>query len=133
MGRKVKWYQQSPAEIVENGVCYLPMECDLVIEALRLSTVIVNKAERNCSIIDVAISGDERIHQRQNSREASRFKERSKAFAEFKNCSSGVCWGSPGNVWDIVTSYLDKWIGKLGISIRTVLLQTSSFGICKDT
>ena len=64
MIRKRKWFQHSLLGVVENGVWYI--QCDHVSETVRLGLIFVNKAKRNCSIIDIAVPEDEKVHQRQN-------------------------------------------------------------------
>ena len=68
--RSEKWYEHNtPKSVVENerikillDVC---IQCDHVIEARRPDMVIINKENKSCSIVDIAIPGDSRLSEKE--------------------------------------------------------------------
>ena len=62
-----RWYEHEPESVVENdGVRLLwdvNIQCDHIIEARRPDIVVINKQEKSCLIIDIAILGDIRVHE----------------------------------------------------------------------
>ena len=63
--REYKWYEHCPEGAVEDDdvklIWDINMECDNVIEARRPDLILVDKKEKLCVIIDVAISSNCRI------------------------------------------------------------------------
>ena len=63
--KKDTWYEHAPDSVSENDEVKLLWEvniqCDHVIEARRPDSVVVNKQDRNCTIIDIAVPADKRI------------------------------------------------------------------------
>ena len=62
-----KWYEHEPESVVKNeGVTLLwdvNIQCDHIIEARRPDIVLINKQEKSCLIIDIAIPGEVRVHE----------------------------------------------------------------------
>ena len=60
-----KWYEHSPKAVMEDNVIKLlwdvSIQCDHVIEARRPDIVIINKLDRTCFIVDIAVPDDSRI------------------------------------------------------------------------
>ena len=93
------------------------IQCDHVSEARRPDIVAVNKQERKCTIIDIAIPGDKRIGEKEN--------EKVEKYQDLKKEIARNLWnmrtvqvvlvvvGSLGGV----TKNLDKWLGKLNVKI----------------
>ena len=59
-----KWYQHELESVLENEdykiLLDFSIQTDHVVEAPRQDFVIVNKKEKNCTIIDFAVPGDSR-------------------------------------------------------------------------
>ena len=57
--KKDKWYEHAPDSVSENDEVKLlwdvNIQCDHVIEVRRPDIVVVNKQERKCTIIDIAV------------------------------------------------------------------------------
>ena len=68
--KKDKWYKHVPDSVSENDEVNLlwdvNIQCDHVIEARRPDIVVVNKQERKCTIIDIALPADKRIGEKEN-------------------------------------------------------------------
>ena len=86
------------------------IQCDHVIEARRPNIVIVNKQERKCTIIDIAVPADKKAKRRMG---------KLKSIMSIKrNCKNGEHGNCAG-----VTKNLDMWLGKLDVKISISLLQ----------
>ena len=63
--RSEKWYEHAPEGVVENEEVKIlwdvMIQCDREIKARKPDIVVVNKNERSCAIIDIAIPGDIRV------------------------------------------------------------------------
>ena len=68
--KKDKWYEHAPDSVSENDEVKLlwdvNSQCDHVNEARRPDIVVVNKQERKCTIIDIAVPADKRIGEKEN-------------------------------------------------------------------
>ena len=67
--RSEKWYEHAPEGVVENEEVKIlwdvMIQCDTEIKARKSDIVVVNKNERSCAIIDIAISGDIRVSEKE--------------------------------------------------------------------
>ena len=63
-----KWYERAPEGIVENEevkmLWYAIIQCDREIKVRKPDIAVVNKNERSCVIIDIAILGDIRVNEK---------------------------------------------------------------------
>ena len=124
-----KWYEHAPAGDAENEEVKIfwdvMIQCDREIKARKPDIVVVNKNERSCAIIDIAISGDIRVSEKE--------KEKMKRYQELK--------GEIKRMWNIrsikvipvevgalgsTSKKLKKCIEELGVVMSTVLLQKTS-------
>ena len=83
--------------------------------------MVVNKQERECAIVDIAIAGDKRIVEKENEKDI-KYQELKRGIARIWNMRTVqeiqiVVW-SLGSV----TKNLDKWLEKLGIRISISLI-----------
>ena len=66
--RSEKWYEHAPEGAVENEEIQIlwdvMIQCDTAIKARKPDIVVVNKNERSCAIIDIAIPGEELVKKR---------------------------------------------------------------------
>ena len=64
-----KWYEHSLEGSCENGdvkiLWDINIQCDNVIEARRPDIVLINKKERHCIIIDIAVPANKRIEEKE--------------------------------------------------------------------
>ena len=67
--RSEKWYEHAPEDVVENEEVKIlwdvMIQCDREIKARKPDIVVVNKNERSCAIIDIAIPGDMRVSEKE--------------------------------------------------------------------
>ena len=68
--KKDKWYEHAPDSVSENEEVKLlwdvNIQCDHVTEVRRPDIVVVNKQEKKCSIIDIAVPAHKRIGEKEN-------------------------------------------------------------------
>ena len=131
---KEKWYEHNPEGVAENeGVKVLwdmNIQCDNVIEARRPDIVIIDKKEKSCIIVDVAVPADVRVHEKEREkvekyqglrREIGRLWQLRKVHVV------PVVVGALGSV----TKEFDRWMEKLGVPVdvgavqKTALLGTA--------
>ena len=91
--KKDKWYEHGPDSVSENNEVKLLWDvntrCDHVIEARRLDIVVVNKQERKCSIIDIAVLAD-KIGEKENEK-VEKYQDLANCkTVEHENCSGGT-------------------------------------------
>ena len=64
-----KWYEDAPEGVVENTevkiLWDIMIQCDREIKERKTDTFVVNKNERSCKIIDIAIPGDIRVTEKE--------------------------------------------------------------------
>ena len=67
--RSEKWYEHAPEGVVENKEVKIlwdvKIQCDTEIKTRKLDIVVVNKNERSCAIIGIAIPGDIRVNEKE--------------------------------------------------------------------
>ena len=101
------------------------IQCDHVIEARRPDIVVVNKQERKCTIIDIAVPADKRIGEKENEK-VEKYQDLKREIARMWNTRTvqvvPIVVGSLGSV----TKNLDKWLGKLNVKISISLLQKTT-------
>ena len=113
--KKDKWYEHAPDSVSENDEVKLldvNIQCDHVIEARRPDIVVVNKQERKCAVIDIAVPADKRIGEKKNEK-VEKYPERKREIARMWNTVTTVqvipiVVGSLGSV-----TKLDQVAGKV--------------------
>ena len=124
--RSEKWHDNTPESVVENerikilwDVC---IQCDHVIGARRPDIVIINKEDKNCFIVDIAISGDSRLSKNVGEK-VEKYQDLKREIMRMWNLKSAqeipIIVGALGGV----TRKLGDWVGKLNITLRTAFLQ----------
>ena len=125
MSRGEKWYEHQPKGVVENEkwnlVGYMTIQCDHVIEARRPDIVVVEKENNKAIIVGIASPWD------------CREGEKIEKYQDLKR-EIGRLWGIrhlevvPVGVGalGVVSNRLDTWLEKLGVTIRTGLLQKTA-------
>ena len=67
--RKEKWYEHCPEGVVEDDdvklIWDINIQCDNVMEARRPDLILVDKKAKSCVIINVAVPGGCRIHEKE--------------------------------------------------------------------
>ena len=115
--------------MVENERCKIlwdmNIQCDHVIEARRPDIVVVDKENNKVIIVDIASPWDHRVYEKEG--------EKIEKYQDLKR-EIGKLWGIrqqevvPVVVGALgaVSKRLDTWLDKLGITIRTGLLQKTA-------
>lgn len=129
LDKKDKWYENAPDSVSENYAVKLlwdvNIQCSHVNEARRPDIVVVNKEERKCTIIDIAVPADKRIGERE-SEKVEKYQDIKREIARMWNMRTvqvvPIVVGSLGSV----TKNLDKCLGKLNVKISIPLLQKTT-------
>ena len=135
LSKSEKWYNHQPDGVVENERCKIlwdmNIQCDHVIKARRPDIVVVDRESNKVIIVDIASPWDHRVHEKEA--------EKIEKYQDLKR-EIGKLWGIrqqevvPVVVGALraVSKRLDTWLDKLGITIRTGLLQkTASLGTAR--
>ena len=129
LDRAEKWYEHKPEGAVESSDVKLlwdfMIQCDRVVECRKPDIVIVDKKERKCVIIDVAIPGDSRV----NSKEEEKIEK-------YQNLKQEIIkmWGMRKveiipiviGALGAISKKFTNWIKKLEISIKVEHMQKTS-------
>ena len=102
------------------------VQCDNVIEARRPDLiVVVEKENRQCFIIDIASPGDSRVFTKENEK-VEKYQDIKREIARLWKLKKvevvPVVIGALGSV----SKRLKKWLEKLGIEIKTEVLQKTA-------
>ena len=122
----LKWYDHIPEGAIENDKIKLlwdiNIQCDNVIEARRPDIVVIDKKERVCLIVDIAVPSDRRVEEKEQ--------EKVEKYQDLKR--------EIGRMWEIlevqlvpvvigalgsVSKGFDKWIEKLDTQCNFVDMQ----------
>ena len=89
--RSEKWYEHAPEGVVENEEVKIlwdvMIQCDREIKARKPDIVVVNKNERSCAIIDIAIPGDIRVNEKEKEN-IERYQQLKKEIKRMQNIKS---------------------------------------------
>ena len=115
---KDRWYEHEPAVVVENENVKLlwdmTVQCDNIIEARRPDIVLLDKKEKSCMIVDIAVPGDGRVHEKELEK-IEKYQELRREMSRLWQLKKvqlvPVVIGALGSV----TKDSDKWMEKLGI------------------
>ena len=125
----IQWYEHAPEDVIENEEVKIlwdvMIQCDREIKAKKLDVVVVNKNERSCAIIDMAIPGDITVGE-QEKEKIERYQEIKREIKRMWNNRSinviPVVVGALGST----SKKLKKCIVELGVIINTALLQKAA-------
>ena len=124
-----KWYDHIPDSVVENDSVKLlwdiNIQCDNVIEARRPDIVVIDKKEKVCIIVDIAVPADRMVEEKEQ--------EKVEKYKDLKR-EIGRMWGiRKVQVVPVVIGALgsvpkgvDKWIEKLDIPCNIVDMQKTA-------
>ena len=101
------------------------IQCDREIKARKPDIVVVNKNERSCAIIDIAISGDTRVSEKEK-KKMERYQELKEEIKRMWNIRSIKVIPVEVGALGSISKKLKKCIEKLGVVIGTVLLQKTA-------
>ena len=124
-----KWYDHIPDSVVENDSVKLlwdiNIQCDNVIQARRPDIVVIDKKEKVCIIVGIAVPADRRVEEKEQ--------EKVEKYQDLKR-EIGRMWGiRKVQVVPVVIGALggvpkefDKWIEKLDIPCNIVDMQKTA-------
>ena len=120
---------RQPEGVVENEKCKIlwdmTIQCDHVIEARRPDIVLVERENNKVIIVDIASPRDHRVYEKEG--------EKIEKYQDLKR-EIGRLWGFGHlevvplvvGALGVVSNRLDACLGKLGVTIRTGLLQATA-------
>ena len=125
LAKKDKWYEHAPDSVSENDEVKLlsdvNIQCDHVIEARRPDIAVVNKQDKKCTIIDIAVAADKRIGEKENEK-VEKYQDLKREIERMGNMRTvqvvPIVVGSLGSV----KKNLDKRLGKSNVKISVSLL-----------
>ena len=100
------------------------MQCDREIKARKLGIVVVNKNERSCATIDIAISGDIRISRKEKEK-IERYQELKKEIKRIWNIRTIKVIPVIVGAIRCTLKKLKNCIEEMGVVISTALLETA--------
>ena len=106
-------------------LCDVMIQCDREIKARKPDIVVVNKNERSCAIIDIAIPGDIRVSEKEKEN-IQRYQELKRKIKRILNITSikviPVVVGKLGST----SKKLKKCLEELGVVVSTALLKKTA-------
>ena len=126
---KEKWYEHNPEGTAENEDVKLlwdiNIQCDNVIEARRPDIVVIDKKEKSCIIVDIAVPADGRVHEKEREK-VEKYQDLRREIGRLWQLRKvqvvPVVVGALGSV----TKEFDKWIEKLGVPGDVATLQKTA-------
>ena len=123
------WYDHQPAGVIENDshkiLWDFMIQCDHVVEHRKPDIVLVNKEEKTCLLIDIACPGDIRIKNKEDEK-LGNYEKLKREVKKLWNMDKveivPIIVGALGKV----TKNLETYVQRLGIVVRTELLQKTT-------
>ena len=126
IGRGKNWYEHEPKAVIESDEVKIlwdfNIQCDHVIEHRRPDIVVIDKKEKSCQIIDIAVPGDLRVYVKEREKVENYGdlkREVARLWSQKKVDVIPVVVGALG----AVTTHLEKWIKRIGIETKISLIQ----------
>ena len=127
--RNEKWYEHCPEGVVENAhvklIWDMNIQCDNVIEARRPDLLLIDKQGNTCIIIDIAVPGDNRVHEKEIEK-IEKYQDLKREIIRIWKLKKAqvvpVVIGALGSV----SKKLDKWMEEIGIHIGIGTLQKTA-------
>ena len=124
-----KWYEHQPSPVTETEDIKLlwdfNIQCDNIIQERRPDIVIVYKKEKMCSIIDIAVPGDCRVSEKEKEK-ILKYQDLKREIARIWDMKKVVVVPVVVGALGVVTKKMPSWIEKIGIEVRTDILQKTS-------
>ena len=123
-----QWYKHDPEAVVENDKFKIlwdfTIQTDHIISARRPDIVVIDKQEKKCQIIDVAIPVDGRIDKKEEEK-IEKYQELGREIKKLWNLKVKVIpivVGALGSV----TERLNEYLSEMGVTTRVELIQKSA-------
>ena len=120
-----KWYEHEPESVLENEYYKIlwnfSIQTDHVIEAQRPDLVVVNKKERDCKIIDVAVPGDGRIEEKEKDK-TEKYQDLGRELQKIWNVKAKIITLVVGSLGAIPKQFGNR-LKQIGITVRTAQVQ----------
>ena len=119
-----KWYELQPKGVVETGSANIHLQTDAEIQARRPDIGIGDKSNKICFIIDIAIPGDTRVHQKEVAKieKYNDLRRELQRLWKVKTKDVSIVIGAFGTV----TKSLNCYLTEIGTSTKIQLIQKST-------
>ena len=101
------------------------IQCNHIIEARRPEIVIVEKEEKVCKIIDIAIPGDSRVAEKEREK-VEKYQDLKREVARIWSMRKVEVIPVVVGALGMITKNLDKWIEKIGIKMKAEHIQKTT-------
>ena len=129
INRGERWYEHTPEGTVENGSVKIlwdfMIQCDHYIEHRKPDIVVIDKIEKKCLIIDIAIPGDNRIMKKEEEK-LEKYEELRQEIIRLWKMKKVIVVPIVIGALGVVTSKINDWLQKLDISVRVEHLQKTA-------
>ena len=130
--RAKNWYEHEPKAVIESDEVKIlwdfNIQCDHVIEHRRPDILVVNKKEKSCQIIDIAVPGDLRVHVKEGEK-VEKYGDLKREIARLWSLRKVEVIPIVVGALGAVTKHLEKFIKKVGMKTKISHIQkTVLFG-----
>ena len=129
-----RWYEHSPQPVMENTnykiLWDFSIQTDHILQARRPDLVFIDKKNKLCKIIDVAIPGDSRIESKEREK-VEKYQDLAREMRKLWNVKVEVIPIVLGSLGTLPLN-LKIWMRKITPSIHVETIQKSFIGNCKN-
>jgi hypothetical protein len=127
--RSAVWYLHEPQGVMENErvkvLWDIMIQCDHFIVCRRPDIVVVDKSERYCFLIDIAIPGDDRVGKKEDEK-IEKYEELRQEISKIWKMKKVIVVPVVVGALGVVSKKLDEWIEKLDVNIKIELIQKTA-------
>ena len=127
--RASNWYEHRPEGVIENDEVKIlwdfMIQCDRMVEYRKPDIVVVEKKERRCLVIDVAVPGDIRIEEKENEK-VEKYQELKQEIIKFWEMKKVDVIPIVVGALGAVSRRIRDWISRTGLKVRVEHLQKTA-------
>ena len=120
------WYEHEPKAVIESDEIKIlwdfNIQCDHIIEHRRPDILVVNKKEKSCQIIDIAVPGDLRVHVKEGEK-VEKYGDLKREIARLWSLRKVEVIPVVVGALGAVTKHLEKFIKKVGMKTKISHIQ----------
>ena len=124
--RAKNWYEHEPKAVIESDEIKIlwdfNIQCDHIIEHRRPDILVVNKKEKSCQIIDIAVPGDLRVHVKEGEK-VEKYGDLKREIARLWSLKKVEVIPVVVGALGAVTKHLEKFIKKVGMKTKISYIQ----------
>lgn len=127
--RASNWYEHRPEGVIENDEVKIlwdfMIQCDRMVEYRKPDIVVVEKKERRCLVIDVAVPGDIRIEEKENEK-VEKYQELKQEIIKLWEMKKVDVIPIVVGALGAVSRRIRDWISRTGLKVRVEHLQKTA-------